>query len=65
MTSPFIRPDAPAQPPGGVRRFWATYGSDCERCGTNIDYGDEAGYIDDDDAASCGDCCDEAEDNGL
>ncbi|MCX4912846.1 hypothetical protein [Streptomyces sp. NBC_00687] len=62
MTAPFKRPDAPESPPvtGGVRRFIAAYDSDCE-CGNEIGPGDDAGYIDDDDQASCPDCCDEAE----
>ncbi|QES45224.1 hypothetical protein DEJ49_33330 [Streptomyces venezuelae] len=65
MSSPFTRPDAPAQPPGGVRRFEAAYTSECETCGFEITPGDRAGYIDDDAYASCEDCCDEAEDNGA
>lgn len=62
MTGIFTRPDAPEQPPGGVFRFIAHHLRKCA-CGTFIDLGDPAGYIDDDIAASCGDCCDEAEDN--
>lgn len=62
MTGPFSRPDAPESPPtGGVRRFTAAYDSECERCPGDIGPDDEAGYIDDDDRASCGGCCDEAE----
>lgn len=63
MTTPFQRPDAPESPPvtGGVRRFTAAYYSSCERCGNDIEPDYEAGYIDDDGGASCGDCCDEAE----
>lgn len=62
MTGPFQRPDVPAAPPGlPVRRFTAAYESDCEMCGIGIEPGDQAGYIADDDRASCGECCDEAE----
>ncbi|WP_030777262.1 hypothetical protein [Streptomyces sp. NRRL S-920] len=62
MSSPFTRPDAPAQPPGGARRFTAELATRCA-CGNHIEPGDKAGLIDDEPVASCGDCCDEAEDN--
>lgn len=39
-----------------VRTFTAAYQSDCPGCGGLILEGDEAGYIDDDDQASCGAC---------
>lgn len=39
-----------------VRTFIAAYESRCP-CGTLIMEGDRAGYIEDDDEASCQDCC--------
>lgn len=39
-----------------IRTFTAAYESTCP-CGAQILEGDEAGYIDDDDEASCPACC--------
>ncbi|MFE0101197.1 hypothetical protein [Streptomyces sp. NPDC059009] len=63
MTNPFTRPDAPAEPPGGVRFFYAEDQMECTCCGSDIFPGEAAGYIDGDTDASCAGCCDDAEGN--
>lgn len=40
-----------------VRWFTASYRSDCARCGALIGLDDSAGYIGEDDEASCEECC--------
>lgn len=51
-----------AQPPEEVvvRDFIALYDSPCATCPDQIWEGDRAGYIGDDDEASCGECCQQA-----
>lgn len=43
-----------------IRDFVASYESECVSCGEEICEGDEAGYIGDDNQASCWDCCQQA-----
>ncbi len=51
-----------AQPEDGeiVRSFVAAYESQCLTCSETIEPGDHAGYVGDDDQASCSECCDRA-----
>jgi hypothetical protein len=65
MTDLFQQPPDPPPLPLSVRRFTAAYDSGCESCSGEIYEGEPAGYISGDDYASCGDCCDQAEEGTL
>lgn len=43
-----------------IRWFDAAYDSECNTCGGEICTGERAGYVDDDDRASCESCCEKA-----
>lgn len=55
----------PIKQPGKVNEFVAGFDSECLNCPETIWAGDEAGYLPDDDYASCGKCVREYKEGKL